>query len=66
MYTELYTDGLQSRTDIHAADSWIFDDQTILKLDEIVVKNGDYIQSTCVYNSQERDDWEHHWSRNHG
>ena len=56
MYTELFTQNFTKRTDIHAADSWIFDDQSILKISDTVIKNGDYIQSSCLYDSRERSD----------
>ena len=55
MYSELWRDGKQ--VDLQSEESWYFDDQYDKDISSrgLRLKNGDMLQSTCVYDSSERD-----------
>jgi len=58
MYTTLYRPDGQ-KIPVYAEQHWNFDDQysADIKDKNITIRNGDYIQSTCVYDSTATDTW---------
>lgn len=55
MYMILIPKGSDEKIDLKSRSIWNYDDQSGYELDNVILRPGDKIQTTCVYDSTDRD-----------